>query len=131
MIKSPKIILRYVGGLGGVFGVGFVLVMGLHFSFMERLARFDRDLENERSRIAIGEVIIANVNQIERNYYQLATTSANSRSVELIYAKTQDLFGRIEQAFTVFKNGGSLTVTTLLNEEGLQDFSHTITYVPN
>ncbi len=130
MLKSPKIILRYVVSLIAVFGVGFALLVGLHFSFMEQLGRFDQELDNERARIAIGAEIIANINQIERNFYQLATTSTGSRSVEKIYAGSEVFFANIERAFMVFKNGGSLPVSTRLNQQGLQDFRRTITYVP-
>lgn len=130
MLKSPKIILRYVIGLVAVFGVGFVLLVGLHFSFTKILASFDRELDNERARIAIGQEIIANINQVERNFYQLATTSTGSRSVEKIYARSEQFFANIERAFMVFKDGGSLTVSTRLNQQGLQDFRRTITYVP-
>ncbi len=130
-MKSPKIILRYIVGLVSVFGAGFVLLVAVHYSFAKLLASFDLELENERARIAIGEVIIANVNQVERNFYQLLTTSADSRSVEKISQGTEGFFAHIEEAFTVFKNGGSLSVTTRLNEKGVPDFVRTITYVPH
>lgn len=130
MTKSPKHILRYVLGLIGVFVVGFVLLLALHSSFMTLLGRFDQELENERSRIAIGEEIIANINQIERNFYQLVTSSTGSRSVENIYSRTEVFFDQIDQAFAVFKNGGTLTVTIRLNQPGIQDFARTITYIP-
>ena len=78
MMESPKSILSYIIALVGVFVLGFVLLVGLHFSFLRILERFDQELDNESARIAIGEVIIANVHQIEGNFYQLATTSTGS-----------------------------------------------------
>ncbi len=129
-MESPKVILRYIVGLVGVFCLGFLLLGILHFSFLEILDRFNQELENERSRIVIGEVIIANINQIERNFYLLATTSTGSRSVEKIYARTEIFFDQIERAFAVFRNGGTLTATVRLNREGMQDFVRTISYIP-
>ncbi|MEN8258093.1 MAG: ATP-binding protein [Thermodesulfobacteriota bacterium] len=130
MLKSPKKILRYVVGLVIVFAVGFFLLLALHFSFMGLLSQFDQELSNERSRIAIGEEIISNINQIERNYYQLVASSTGSRNLENIYTRTEVYFEHIEQAFNVFNNGGSLTAIIRLNQEGVQDFSRTIVYRP-
>ncbi len=118
-------------GLVVVFMVGFALLLVLYFSFIRLLHRFDQDLENERARIAIGEEIIANINQVERNYYQLVTTSTGTKNLESIYSRTEGYFEQIEQAFKVFKDGGVLTVTVHLNQPGVQDFERTIVYEPN
>jgi signal transduction histidine kinase len=131
MTDSPKSIFRYIVGLVAVFSLGFALLVVLHFSFLEILARFDQELESESSRIAIGEVIIANVHMIERNFYLLATLSTGPGSVEKLYTRTESFFAHIEEAFAVFSNGGSLTTTIALNQEGMQDFSRDITYDPH
>ena len=128
--KYKRRIYKQIIWLSVVFVVGFALLFASHFALVHFTKEKDRKIENVRSRISIGEVIVENIDLIERNFYKLATT-VGQVGQNTIYQETQSLFSNIYEAFDVLQNGGTLTTHTLLNLENITEMMTQISYTPD
>jgi signal transduction histidine kinase/DNA-binding response OmpR family regulator len=86
-------------------------------------------VENEHAYIAIGEVILAQINHIERNFYKLATMR-HPRPQQKIAEEAREYFEIIRTAFVVLEKGGTLHDIRWLNLENASKMTRKIKYSP-
>ncbi|MEN8189052.1 MAG: ATP-binding protein [Thermodesulfobacteriota bacterium] len=112
------------------FIVGILLLIVLNVFFLGLIEGLDKQVENERARIDIGQQIINDLNQLERIFYTLVTTW-DSRQHKKQLIDMENSFNHILQAFDVLEEGGTLSISTRLNLEDIYEFHYTISYQPD
>jgi signal transduction histidine kinase/CheY-like chemotaxis protein len=113
--------LKYLILLTAIFVIGASSLVGLNFYFQSKIEELDLQEANEQAHIAIGEVILDQINLIERNYYQLFLIH-NERMLDKVYQNTHKLFSIVRNAFEVLENGGTISVVRELNLVKVDDF---------
>ena len=122
-------IIRNIIALGGAFLVGFVSLLAIDVLTDRQNQRLDGELENARSRIAIGRTILQNVNLLERDFNLLSTTSGRVPQ-EKILEDSWLVMDNLNKAFSVLEGGGTLTVTNNLNVPGVDHVLESLFYQP-
>ncbi len=128
-IKQRISISKYLITLGVAFLIGFAMLVSVHIFFLRIINTLDDKVENERAYIAIGEVILAQINHIERNFYKLATIR-HLRPQQKIAEEARGFFKIIRAAFLVLEQGGTLRDTRWLNLENISKITREIKYSP-
>ena len=128
-IKQRISISKYLITLGVAFLIGFALLVLVHIFFLRIINTLDNKIENERAYIAIGEVILAQINHIERNFYKLATMR-HPRPQQKIAEEARECFEIIRTAFVVLEKGGTLHDIRWLNLENASKMTRKIKYSP-
>ena len=113
-MKIKTASLKYLILLTTIFLFAASFLVWLNFFFQTKIEELDSQEINEQAHIAIGEVILDQINLIERNYYQLYQIR-QEKILEKIVKNTHKLFSIIQEAFTVLENGGSINVVRELN----------------
>jgi len=120
-MSSKTASLKYIILLTIIFILGVSSLIGLNYYFQSKIGSLDRQESNEQAHIAIGEVILDQINLIERNYYQLFLIR-NDRLLEKVFNNTRKLFDIVRKSFDVLENGGKLHVMRELNLVRVDDF---------
>jgi two-component system sensor histidine kinase/response regulator len=121
-IASSKIYLQL-----GAYLVGFILLFGLDFFFGELISNLNRQVENERSRLLIGEMIVLNLEQTESAFYQMATTT-NVRGQQRIRKQLQERVDELRAMLRVLDKGGRFERLTHVNIESQESLRRVINY---
>jgi len=114
--------LKYLILLTTIFIIGAGSLVWLNYYFQNKIEELDLQEANEQAHIAIGEVILDQINLIERNYYQLFLIH-NERLLEKVYNNTHKLFSIVRKAFDVLENGGKISVIRELNLVKVDNFT--------
>lgn len=109
------------------FLFAFILLVIGHVFFLNLIQKLDKQVENERARIAIGQQIISRLENLEKNFYALVA-SWDNRQQDSILRDIESQYKGIKDAFFILENGGTLDVIVRLNLEDIYEFHHTITY---
>jgi len=115
-------------GLLGVFFTGFLVIVGVGFFFQGLIDEIDRRLENERSRLQIGEQIVSTVLYIERSLYQMVP-SVGETARRVLKKDVEKGLQQLEHQLDVLSHGGTLTQQLALNVYGLDEMVREIHYV--
>jgi signal transduction histidine kinase/CheY-like chemotaxis protein/HPt (histidine-containing phosphotransfer) domain-containing protein len=113
--------LKYLILLTIIFIIGINSLVWLNYYFQNKIEELDFQETNEQAHIAIGEIILDQINLIERNYYQLFLIR-NERILDKLLNSTQKLFATVRKAFDVLENGGKISVIRELNLVRVDDF---------
>jgi len=120
-MNSKTASFKYLILLTSIFIIGSISLVWLNFFFQSKIEELDLQETNEQAHIAIGEIILDQINLIERNYYQLYLIR-NERLLEKLLNNTHKLFGIVRKAFDVLENGGTINVIRELNLVRVNDF---------
>jgi len=120
-MKTKTASLKYLILLTIIFILGASSLVMQNYYFQSKIEALDLHEENEQARIAIGEVILDQINLIERNYYQLFVIR-KERILEKVLENTRKLFNIIKKSFDVLENGGTISVIRELNLVRVDDF---------
>jgi len=113
--------MKYLILLTSLFIIGASSLVWLNSYFQSKFDELDLQEANEQAHIAIGEVILDQINLIERNYYQLFLIQ-NDKLLEKLLKSTDKLFGIVQHSFDVLENGGTISVIRELNLVKVDDF---------
>jgi signal transduction histidine kinase/CheY-like chemotaxis protein len=112
-----------------IFFAGLMLVVGLKFVFAQLHDDLGKRSANERARLFIGEEIVRQIKEIERDTFYM--TTLNGRGVQLLVEKE---IGRhvdtLRNALRVLKEGGTVRQVIDLNIEGHDEMVREATYTP-
>lgn len=115
--------------LAGVFVTGLVLIAAMSLTFSSLIDDLDRQGDNERARLFIGEEIVRGIRQIEMGFYQMATTRG-SRAREMIEATTLRHIEKLQTDLKALQHGGTVRQTVLLNIDGVDEMVREARYQP-
>jgi two-component system sensor histidine kinase/response regulator len=121
--------LARMGLMLASFLIGFVLLIGLYLVFSGLIAELDRSTQNEKARLAIGELIIQDIARIESSIYKLATIS-NPYGLELARDETKRQILTLGERLNVLEDGGTVTDIIRLNLEDREEMPRSIVYAP-
>lgn len=111
-----------------VFIIGVFLLISLHLVFLNLIDKLDKETENLKSKIQVGEHIVHDIHQIRSDFYELTTTATNKRGRELINKKILNRIKLIEESLKVLEQGGTLKRTIRLNIANHNSIDEEITY---
>ncbi|NFV82301.1 response regulator [Magnetospirillum aberrantis] len=111
------------------FLVGFVLLLVMHEVFTGLIDELDRSTENEKARLAIGELIIQDIARIESGIYKMATTR-NATGLELARDDLKAQILALGRKLDVLEDGGVVEDVVRLNLEDREEMQRTIRYQP-
>ena len=100
----------------GVTLAGFVAIVLLDVVFSQLIGRLNERLDNERSRVFIGELISQDLSRLNAGVYQMATTTGQ-RGQDRIFAQITETVGELQTALQVLKDGGEFVRKTRINIE--------------
>jgi len=112
-----------------IFLAGFTLLLFQHYYFIHLINQLDQRAENERNRMAIGQLVTKELKQIEADFFKLPT-STDLRVRQLIQEKIQQDITKIREALIVLENGGSLDQVIPLNLPDKDEMLASISYQP-
>lgn len=115
-MSKPKnsSVIFYVFLLLSLFLSGFSGVVILDHVFDGLIGRLDRQAANQRARMAIGQVIVSDLKDLQSEFLQLATT-ASPKARETAVKRLKIRLGHIEQTLVLLEKGGTLEQRILLN----------------
>ena len=112
-----------------IFLAGFTLLLFQHYYFIHLINQLDQRSENERNRMAIGQLVTKELKQIEADFFKLPT-STDLRVRQLIQEKIQQDITKIREALIVLENGGSLDLVIPLNLPDKNEMLASVRYQP-
>ena len=98
-----------------IFFIGIFSLISIHIFFLNLMDNLDKETDNLKAKIAIGEYIVNDINMIRSDFYELATTATNIRGREIINNKIIEKVKLMENALEVLKNGGTIERVIRLN----------------
>ena len=116
-----------IGGFFALFMVGFLLLLGSHFVFINLIGKLDQRAENERSRMAIGKMIVSELQKLEIKYYGLATTTEQRFRV-ILFEEIEGHLTKVREALFVLERGGLVEEVIPLNLPESDSLIHDIEY---
>ncbi len=129
MNTETKNIKKYIYALSVVLFIGAVLLVITHQVSHSLLDNLNKEKKNEGNRIEIAEVIIENINSIEKNFYHLFVVKSDL-SQEQIAKSTRNSFQLIFSAIDILEKGGKLIVNLNHSLETTYKHSKVISYFP-
>ncbi|AVM73077.1 hybrid sensor histidine kinase/response regulator [Magnetospirillum gryphiswaldense] len=121
--------LARMGLLLTSFLAGFLLLVGLDLLFSHLIEELDRSTDNEKARLAIGELIIQDIGRIESTLYQMAATR-NPRGLELVRDEAKRHVLALGRRLDVLEDGGTVDEVIRLNLEDREEMVRSIAYHP-
>ncbi len=121
-LSSSKIYLLLT-----LFMTGFVLLIGLNALFESLIGNLNSQVDNERSRLMIGEMIVLDLKEVEAGFYQMATVT-NERGQDRIRKKIQKFVDELRSLLNLLQQGGTYVRVTPLNIESQESMRRVITY---
>jgi signal transduction histidine kinase len=114
----------------GLFLAGFATIVAVSMVISSLIADLDRQSDNERARLDIGDEIVSTVHQVELLFYQLPQlTSEASRARPL--KQISEATRHIDDALAVLQHGGTLQRRVALNVYGLDEMVSEVVYTPS
>ncbi len=114
----------------GIFLFGYAALVAVHVVFAKITNNLDQEVKNEYARYKIGEYILKEIGNVEKNYYQMAM-AFRPQSVEPLKQDTLEEIEDINKAIDVLENGGVLRSYIRLNLVGVSETVDEIVFTPN
>lgn len=111
-----------------VFIFGLASLIALHLFFLNLVENLDKKTENLKAKMEIGELIVNDLHKIRSDFYELATSTTNIRSIGLINKRIEKTVEDIEDSLDILEKGGTLKRVVRLNIVGHNDTLKTIRY---
>jgi len=123
-------VLKSLLALLTVFIIGYISVVSIHFTFANIIESLDEKVKNEQARYQIGEYILAEINSIEKQYYQM-TMSFHPRQLPPLRMEITKDIEAINKAIDILEHGGTLKKYIELNMVGVHESVEYITFTPD
>ncbi|MFK5986556.1 MAG: response regulator [Pseudomonadota bacterium] len=97
-----------------IYLLGILLLIAMEIGFSHLINKLNSNLENEKARLHIGEIIISDIHRIRATVYKLATTTGKNRqriTMQVFNEQNKEL----NNALTVLSQGGELKREKRLN----------------
>jgi signal transduction histidine kinase/DNA-binding response OmpR family regulator len=121
---------RNVGtALLAVLLVGFLSVIGITLVFQHLAEEQDAQIQNQRSRLFIGEQIVNTIGRMERLFLMLAQ-SDNEAMYSRIARQIDETAEQMEHYLRVLEHGGTVREALALNLFGMDEMVRQVTYTP-
>lgn len=129
--KAINKTLKHLILLITIFVVGMILLISLHTLFLYLSDKLDKRTDNLKAKIQIGEYIINDIYKIRSDFYELATTVTNVKSLDVINQRLNERVDFIEKCLEVLDKGGTLERVIKLNIEGHYNSTKIVQYDKN
>lgn len=134
MKRSAPSPLSFLTGKGlllllAIFLTGSGLVLLQHNLFVTLKEKLELRISNEHNRIAIGEMIIADLRQAEALFYRLPT-STDPATQELLRDNIHAVLDRIRRSLDIIEKGGAIDFHLPLNLPDRDEMVSTLYYQP-
>jgi len=130
MIKKSDSFLQ-LALLVSIFFIGFISLISVHHIFINLRTQLDFEAENERVRMAIGQVINENLKQLEIYYFQTAPLSGRKKENSFHTKSIAESIARVRHALLVLEEGGEIEKHIALNIENHDEMVQVLSYSPN
>jgi two-component system, sensor histidine kinase and response regulator len=111
----------------GVYLLGILLLIAMQIGFSYLITQLNTSVDNEKSRLHIGEIIISDIHKIRASVYKLATTTGKKRQ-NIAMQVIRDQSAELNSALTVLSQGGILKRKRRLNLTNQDETVQTIKY---
>ena len=101
-----------------IFIVGFLSLFVLNQVFISLVNDLDKQTNNHKNKIQIGEYITEDIFRSKSLFFELATTTTSARSRKLVKDKISTIILHMEESLNVLEKGGTLRRDIDLNVEG-------------
>lgn len=113
-----------------IFLAGFSLLLLQHSLFINLKAKLETQAENEHNRIAIGEMIISDLRQVEALFYRLPT-STDPGTQQLLRDEILAILAQVNHSLHIIEKGGTIDFHMPLNLPERDEMVTTLHYQPN
>ncbi|MFH1215733.1 MAG: ATP-binding protein [Pseudomonadota bacterium] len=113
-----------------IFLTGFSLLILQHNLFANLKDKLEIQAENEHNRMAIGEMIIADLRQVEALFYRLPT-STDPETQQLLHDNILATLARVNQSLRIIESGGTIDFHLPLNLPERDEMITTVHYQPS
>lgn len=111
-----------------IFLIGFISLFSLNQVFTSIINKLDRQTENLKAQISIGEFIAHDIIKTRSLFNELVTTTSSKKSRELLQLEIKNTINTIKDSLNVLEKGGTLKREIALNIAGHLNTVKTITY---
>ena len=111
-----------------IFLIGFISLFSLNQVFTNIINKLDRQTENLKAQITIGEFIAHDIVKTRSLFNELVTTTSSKKSRELIKKDITITINLIKKSLNILEKGGTLKRKIALNIAGHLDTIKTISY---
>lgn len=128
MSNALTLTLKKLILLLAVFFIGILLLISIHLLFIKLIEKLDKKTDNLKAKIQLGEYIVTDLYKIRADFYELATTTSNKKSREIITKKITHHIQVVRDILDVLEHGGQFTRLIQLNITGHLKTNKVITY---
>jgi len=108
-LSSAPIFLQFA-----IYLLGITLLVSMQIGFSYLISQLNSHVENEKARLHIGEIIIADIQRIRASVYKLVTVTGQNRQ-QIILNKLAQQKTEFNQALDVLTHGGTIKRKKVLN----------------
>jgi len=112
-----------------IFVVGVLSIVGVNYIFSNLLDDLEKQTVNYKAKIAIGEFLSEDIQQLRSLFFELATTSSNKRMIKALDDEINKRVKSIEEMLDVLENGGTLKRVMRLNIVNQHSIEREVVYV--
>jgi len=113
-----------------VVSAGFLLLFWQHVHYVEFEHQLDRRIANETGRMAIGSLLVSDLEKVKAHFYQMITPMED-RQMRMIHNQAMLGLAEIRDALNVLEHGGVIMRKLALNTVMGQTVTFPIVYFPD
>ncbi len=113
----------------GINLIGFALIFLLDLAVQNLISDLNKRLDNEQSRVSIGELLSNDIARLEAKTFQMATT-LGVKGQAWINREIETIFSQMDASLNILEHGGELVRETRVNIESQESMVRRYHYVP-
>ncbi|QEP42180.1 PAS domain S-box protein [Ectothiorhodospiraceae bacterium BW-2] len=126
---QPELSSRRIYLLFGINVAGFLLLIGLDLFVTALTDELNRQLDNERSYVLIGELLSNDLSRLEARTFQLASTRGREGR-QWVFKEIEQVLMLLDESLQVLREGGVIHRATRLTIESHAEMIRTFHYQP-
>jgi signal transduction histidine kinase len=111
-----------------IFVIGVLSIVGVNYIFSNLLDDLEKQTVNHKAKIAIGEFLSEDIQELRSLFFELATTSSNKRMIKTLDGEINKIVKNIENTLDILENGGTLKRVIRLNIVNQHSIEREIVY---
>jgi len=113
----------------GIYLFGIFLLVVMQLTFNNLIGKLNATLENEKVRLQIGEIIIADIYKLEASVYKFAASEGKKRQA-LVLREFSERQNELDKVLSLLENGGTLKRSKILNLTEKETTGQTLVFEP-